>query len=87
MVSAGALRVQPAVHQQPPRSMAEKPQIQLFIKVRGVLRSVRALAANPGSAAVGWLGWEWTGGPTAMPRCGALGRQEGKIVSRASGTR
>ncbi|NXY09868.1 CLIC3 protein, partial [Pteruthius melanotis] len=27
-----ALRVQPAVHQQPPRSMAEKPQIQLFIK-------------------------------------------------------
>ncbi|NWW18360.1 CLIC3 protein, partial [Falcunculus frontatus] len=27
-----ALRVQSAVHQQPPRSMAEKPQIQLFIK-------------------------------------------------------
>ncbi|NXY53003.1 CLIC3 protein, partial [Callaeas wilsoni] len=27
-----ALRVQPAVHQQPPRSMAEKPQIQLFVK-------------------------------------------------------
>uniref|UniRef100_A0A8C3GRY5 Chloride intracellular channel protein 3 n=1 Tax=Corvus moneduloides TaxID=1196302 RepID=A0A8C3GRY5_CORMO len=32
VVSAGALRVQPAVQQQPPRSMAEKPQIQLFIK-------------------------------------------------------
>lgn len=40
VVSAGALRVQPAVHQQLPHSMAEKPQIQLFIKVRGVLRSV-----------------------------------------------
>lgn len=40
VVSAGALGVQPAVHQQPPRSMAEKPQIQLFIKVRGILRSV-----------------------------------------------
>lgn len=40
VVSAGALRLQPAVHQQPPHSMAEKPQIQLFIKVRGVLRSV-----------------------------------------------
>lgn len=35
VVSAGALRMQPAVQQQPPRSMAEKPQIQLFIKVRG----------------------------------------------------
>lgn len=40
VVSAGALRVQPAVHQQLRHSMAEKPQIQLFIKVRGVLRSV-----------------------------------------------
>ncbi|NXX29930.1 CLIC3 protein, partial [Nicator chloris] len=27
-----ALRVQPVVHQQPPRTMAEKPQIQLFVK-------------------------------------------------------
>lgn len=75
MVSAGALRLQPAVHQEPPRSMAEKPQIQLFIKVRGVLRSVPqasgqpwqiALANNPGSAVVGWLGCPC---PLQMSRC------------------
>lgn len=64
---------------QPLRSMAEKPQIQLFIKVRGVLRSVPQATGSSGNQL-----WQCCGGvaglplSTAVPRCGALGRQGGR---------
>lgn len=87
VVSAGALGVQPAVHQQPPPSMAEKPQIQLFIKVRGVLRSVPQASGQPWQpslAALQGRGW------AAPAHCSALvwgtGQAGGQRVGRGSGT-
>lgn len=57
---APALTPQPPLRQQPPHSMAEKPQIQLFVKVRGgswgpgVPRPVGTSGCHPGIAGLGW---------------------------------